>query len=92
MTRFQDRVVIVTGGSLGIGEAAARRFASEGAKVVIASRDAAHAAAAVDAIAAAGGTAAHVRTDLAIDEDVAALASDVRRRFGRVDVLVNNAA
>jgi NAD(P)-dependent dehydrogenase (short-subunit alcohol dehydrogenase family) len=90
--RFADRVVVITGGSLGIGEAAARQFAREGARVAIASRDPDNAANAVNAIAGAGGSAVHVRTDLAQDDDIAALARDVRQRFGRVDVLVNNAA
>ena len=90
--RFDGSVVVVTGGSLGIGEATARRFAREGARVVIASRDARNAAKAVKAIADAGCEAAHIPSDLARDDDVAALAKEVQQRFGRVNVLVNNAA
>jgi NAD(P)-dependent dehydrogenase (short-subunit alcohol dehydrogenase family) len=92
MKRFDGKVIVVTGGSLGIGEAAARRFAAEGGMVAIASRDVANAATAVAGIAAAGGTAIHVPTDLADEADVAALGRKTRERFGRIDILVNNAA
>lgn len=92
MKRFDGRVIVVTGGSLGIGQAAGRRFAAEGGRVVIASRDAANAAAAVRTITDAGGAAVHIATDLAREDDVASLAKSARERFDRVDVLVNNAA
>jgi NAD(P)-dependent dehydrogenase (short-subunit alcohol dehydrogenase family) len=93
MKRFDGRVVIVTGGSLGIGEAAARGFATDGANVVIASRDPVHGKAAVEAIAKSGGRAAtYIVTDLSREGDVVNLRRETLDRFGRVDVLVNNAA
>mgnify|MGYP001813127488 FL=1 len=84
-------VVIVTGASSGIGEATARRFAQGGYAVAIAARR----KDLLDAVAAdieqAGGRALSVPTDLSDPEQTSALVQDVLDRFGRVDVLVNNA-
>lgn len=92
MDRFKDKVVIVTGGSLGIGEAAARGFAAEGARVAIASRNIHHGETAVSRIEKAGGVAIHVATDVAIEEQAKGLVQATLARFGRLDILVNNAA
>jgi NAD(P)-dependent dehydrogenase (short-subunit alcohol dehydrogenase family) len=92
MSRFAGKVAIVTGGSLGIGEAAARGFAAEGAHVVIASRDAEAGAAAAARIGATGGSGLHVPTDVADESQVEALVGTTLARFGRLDILVNNAA
>jgi len=92
MERFEEKVIIVTGGSLGIGQAAARAFAREGGRVVIASRDPVKGKAAADAIEAAGRVALSVATDVSREADVAALLATTLDRFGRLDVLVNNAA
>jgi NAD(P)-dependent dehydrogenase (short-subunit alcohol dehydrogenase family) len=91
MQRFEEKVIIVTGGSLGIGEAAARAFAREGGRVVIAGRDPVKSNVAADAIAAAGGIALSVAADVSREADVAALLATTLDRFGRLDVLVNNA-
>lgn len=91
MMRFDDKVIVVTGASLGIGEAAARSFVGAGGRVVAASRNPELGEAAVGAITAAGGTAMHVPTDVAKEADVVALFARVLDRFGRLDVLVNNA-
>lgn len=85
--RFDGSVVVVTGGNSGIGEAAVRRFASEGATVVIAARDAARSAAVADGSAAVEW----VSCDVTHADDVAALAEHCRDRHSRVDVLFNNA-
>lgn len=92
MARFADKTIIVTGGSLGIGEAATRAFAAEGGKVVIASRDPARGEALAEAVAGAGGTAVHVTTDVADEDAVRRLIEGTVDRFGGLDVLVNNAA
>ena len=85
--RLEGRVAIVTGGGHGIGKAYARRLAEEGAGVVIAELDG---AAAENVAAAVGGLA--VRTDVAEEASVAEMARRTIERYGRIDVLVNNAA
>lgn len=91
MTRFQDRVAVVTGGAQGIGRAIAERLAREGAAVVIGDIkvDAGEATAAD--IRAAGGRASFVATDITQAEQATALAQHCLQHFGRIDVLVNNA-
>jgi len=90
--RLAGKVAIVTGSSRGIGLAIARRFAEEGAAVVInyVGR-AGEAAAAVAAIKAAGGRAVAIQADVSKAADVARLVAEARDRFGRIDILVNNA-
>lgn len=90
MKRLQDRIGIVTGSSADIGEAVARRLASEGATVVLA--DIADAAPVAKSIEAGGGKALAMHFDLASEESIAALIRAVAERFGRIDFLHNNAA
>jgi NAD(P)-dependent dehydrogenase (short-subunit alcohol dehydrogenase family) len=90
--RVAGKVAIVTGGNAGIGRAAAELLAREGARVVVAARTAATGEETVRRIADAGGEAAFVRTDVGREEDCVALVAETIRRFGRLDVLVNNAA
>jgi NAD(P)-dependent dehydrogenase (short-subunit alcohol dehydrogenase family) len=89
---LKDQVAIVTGGGTGIGLAIARRFASLGARVVLASRNEEHLAAGAAAIAADGGEALTVPTDVRQPDDVDRLVARTVERFGRVDILINNAA
>jgi 3-oxoacyl-[acyl-carrier protein] reductase len=87
--RLEKKVAIITGAAQGIGEAYARRFAAEGATVVVADVNAEKAA----AVAAALGPPAVVeRVDVSSEADTRRLAQTVVDRFGRIDVLVNNAA
>jgi NAD(P)-dependent dehydrogenase (short-subunit alcohol dehydrogenase family) len=91
--RFEGKIVLVTGSSRGIGRAIALAFAREGADVVVnyvRSRERAEEVA--DEIAATGRRALVVRADISQQEEVKAMVEEVLQRFGRLDVLVNNAA
>ena len=86
------RVAIVTGGSRGIGLAIARSLAEDGASVVVSGRDAGRLDAAVEGNRWRwGGAALAVVADVEPREDVDRLVEATRERFGRIDVLVNNA-
>ena len=90
--RLKDKVAIETGGGAGIGQATAVLFAEEGANVVIGDLDQANGDATQALIEAAGGQAIFVRADISREEDARKLTDEALRAFGRVDVLVNNAA
>jgi len=90
--RLHDRVAVVTGGGDGIGYGICRRFAAEGAKVVVAELNEATGPKVADEISSEFGVdAMAVRTDVANKNDVIAMIDAARDRFGTVDILVNNA-
>jgi meso-butanediol dehydrogenase / (S,S)-butanediol dehydrogenase / diacetyl reductase len=89
--RLEGKVAVVTGGTSGLGRAGAIRFASEGAKVVVASRREAEGGEVVEKIGAEGGDALFVRTDVTVARDVEALITRAEERFGKVDVLYASA-
>ena len=91
MRRFEDRVVLITGGNSGIGAAAVRRFASEGAHVVIAARTATRSEQLVADITAAGASATHVVTDVTDPASAQAAVQFCGDTFDRLDVVFNNA-
>jgi 2-hydroxycyclohexanecarboxyl-CoA dehydrogenase len=88
MGRLQDKIAIVTGAGQGIGRGIAAKLAAEGATVAVADINENTAA---GTAAALGGGAVGIPTDVTSRESVAALVSQVREAFGRIDVLVNNA-
>ena len=91
MDRLAGKVAIVTGGSQGIGLAMARAFAREGAAVVVSSRRADAIEAAARDLAASGAQVLGVQADVAQREDVERTIAQTIERFGRIDILVNNA-
>ena len=92
MVTLAGKVVVVTGGSSGIGQAIARRCAAAGADLLISyRRNREGAEATAREISAAGRRVEVVQADIAREEDVAALAGEAHARFGRVDVWINNA-
>ncbi|MEP6986307.1 MAG: SDR family oxidoreductase [Chloroflexota bacterium] len=88
---IQNKVVIITGASEGIGEATAKLFATHGARVVLAARSADKLNAVRDAITAAGGTAIAIPTDMRDQTAIRALVEAAHTHFGQVDMLINNA-
>ena len=92
MSRLAGRVAIVTGGGHGIGKAYASRLAAEGAKIVIAEIDEKAAWAVAQELTNAGFEALGVRTDVSDPASVEKMAAAAVERFGRIDILVNNAA
>lgn len=91
--RLADRVAIITGSSRSIGAAVAKRYAREGAKVVINYRSHPELAEQVrEDIAAAGGEAFAIQADVSREEDVHRMVEETVRRYGKIDILVNNAA
>ncbi|MBI3176120.1 MAG: beta-ketoacyl-ACP reductase [Chloroflexi bacterium] len=86
--RMKDRIVLVTGGAAGIGKATALRFAEEGAKVVICDLNE---AAGQETLKSLGEGAAFYKVNVASRAEVQAWVDEVSAKFGRIDVLVNNA-
>jgi meso-butanediol dehydrogenase/(S,S)-butanediol dehydrogenase/diacetyl reductase len=91
MSRFENKVVLITGAASGIGAAAAHRFAKEGASVVVVDLNGEAAAATAAAICAAGGKATGLAVDVGDEEQVGRAIASTVEKFGRLDVLVNNA-
>lgn len=91
MSEIQNKVVIITGASSGLGEATAKRLAASGAKLMLAARREDRLKELVAAIAQTGGTANYLVTDVTDRAQVEALAKQTLSTYGRIDVLINNA-
>lgn len=90
--KLNNKVAIVTGAAAGMGEAIAKEFAKEGAKVVVNySRSSQEAEAIVDKITKDGGEAIAVKADVSKSEDVKQMIEKTIDKFGKIDILVNNA-
>ena len=90
-TPFTEKVILITGGTSGIGRATAIAFAERGANVVVAGRREAEGAESVALIQKAGGNGLFVRTDVNIESEIAALVARTLEHFGRLDFAFNNA-
>lgn len=90
--KLKDKVAIITGGSAGIGEAIAKDFAREGAKVVIVGRREAKAQAVAEEISKNGTAAIAVSADVGVAKDVDRIFEETIKAFGEVNIIVNNAA
>jgi NADP-dependent 3-hydroxy acid dehydrogenase YdfG len=91
MLNIQDKVILITGASSGIGEACARLLAHKGARVLLGARRSDRLEALVGEIREAGGMAEFRRLDVTSRADTQAFVDFAVERFGRVDVLINNA-
>jgi NAD(P)-dependent dehydrogenase (short-subunit alcohol dehydrogenase family) len=90
--QLDNKVAIITGGGSGIGSATAERFAKEGAQVIIADRDESRAGMVTDKIHLEGNQAICITTDISQEGDVEKLIRSVEDKYGKIDILVNNAA
>jgi NAD(P)-dependent dehydrogenase (short-subunit alcohol dehydrogenase family) len=90
-SRLAGKVCMITGAGSGIGQASARLFAAEGARVVVADIDLKAAQATVEEISRSGGDAVAEQVDVTVEADTVAMADRVVQRFSRIDVLFNNA-
>src|SRR5690554_1958472 len=88
MFRFEEKVVVVTGGEMGIGKAIAEAFSARGAKVIIVGLDEKHG---VQTVAGLRGEGLFVKTDVSNEQEVSLLPEKVKDAFGPVDILINNA-
>ncbi|BAZ43278.1 oxidoreductase, short chain dehydrogenase/reductase family protein [Chondrocystis sp. NIES-4102] len=91
MSEINNKVIIITGASSGLGEATAKRLAKNGAKLMLAARREDRLQKLVAEIEQAGGTAKYQITDVSDRTQVEALAKATQEAYGRIDVLVNNA-
>src|SRR6266540_3442169 len=92
MKRLENKVAVVTGAAMGIGKAAAVALSHDGAKVVVADINDESGLRTAKELEAAGGTACFQHADVGVTQDIEKLVEATVVRFGRLDILVNNAA
>lgn len=91
MNRLENKVAIITGGNSGVGAATALKFASEGAKVVITARREAQLLEVAEQVRAAGGEVLPIVSDISNGEDAKRVVALTLEKYGKIDVLINNA-
>ena len=89
--RFQGKVVLITGAGVGIGRAAAIRFAAEGARVAVNSMTPANGMETLRLLKEAGGQGIYIQGDVSVDADARRLVEETVKAYGRLNILVNNA-
>src|SRR4051812_13525032 len=88
---MKGKVVVITGGSSGIGKALAQKFGSEGSRILITGRNESELSNAVAELKAKGIDVIGMRADVSIEDDNRMMAAEAIRAFGTIDVLINNA-
>ncbi len=91
MKRLENKIAIITGGNSGIGEATAKLFASEGAKVTIAARRKNEGLEVRDSILESGGSAEFIECDVTNNDQINLVVKNTIEKYGRIDILFNNA-
>ena len=91
MNRLENKVAIITGGNSGVGAATALKFASEGAKVVITARREAQLLEVAEQVRAAGGDVLPIVSDISNADDAKRVVALTLEKYGKIDVLINNA-
>ena len=92
MGRLKNKVAVVTGSTSGIGIGIAKLYAAEGATVVVCGRREEKGQAVVDSILKEGGEASYHFMDITVPESIEKLFADTANKYGKIDILVNNAA
>jgi 3-oxoacyl-[acyl-carrier protein] reductase len=92
MGKLDGRVALIVGAGTGIGKATGKLFAAEGAKVVLTMRTAANGQTAAEEIKTAGGEASYIAGDAGLKDDCVRMVEETKRRYGRLDILIHNAA
>ena len=89
---LKDKVAVITGASRGLGKAFATRFVEEGAKLLLTTTSLDRAQGTVKELKAKGGTVALMEADVSVESDTKKIADQVMKQYGKVDILINNAA
>jgi NAD(P)-dependent dehydrogenase (short-subunit alcohol dehydrogenase family) len=89
---LQDKVAVITGASRGLGKAFAMRFIEEGAKLLLTTTNMERASATAEELKAKGGEVTFIEADISVEDDTKKIADSVIKEYGKVDILVNNAA
>ncbi len=92
MAQLKDKVAIITGASRGLGKAFALKFAEEGAKLFLTTTNLERAQSTVKEVKAKGAEVGLIQADISVEKDCQKIASEAMKKFGKVDILVNNAA
>jgi 3-oxoacyl-[acyl-carrier protein] reductase len=92
MAQLKDKVAIITGASRGLGKAFALKFAEEGAKLLLTTTNLERSKGTVSEVKAKGAEVGIIQADISVEKDCQKIADEAMKKYGRVDVLVNNAA